>query len=253
MDQTRNSLFQQVRHLEDENHDHLKTIADLTAGLEVRARALKAQMQGLKEMRDNIVSIDQLGADLSLEHAALLNGTRAQQKRQDVIIETARGLSERLNQAKESIGSLEKFKLDYRIGKQEIQESKQELVNLHNRFLGTLPEMSERTESLAVSMKDALIRLDRATGQLETRLAGMDVQITKLAMTFVGPTPEFERGAGLDLAAHERVAREIREALQEDQEMIVERLRKLVEDLRQDAQAFTALRESIDPIEQQHP
>jgi|GEM_PF-4315658 len=253
MDQSRNSLFLQVRHLEDENHDHLKTIADLTEGLEVRARALKSQMQGLKEMRDNLVSIDQLGADLSLEHAALLNGTRVQLKRQDVLIETARGLSERLSQAKDAIGALEKFKLDYRIGKQEIQESKQELVNLHNRFLGTLPEMSERTESLAVAMKDALMRMDRATVQLETRLAGMDIQITKLAMTFVGPTPEFERTHTLDLSAHERVAREIREALQEDQEMIVDRLRKLVEDLRQDAQAFTALRESIAPSEQHHP
>lgn len=253
MDQTRNTLFKQVSQLEDENHDHLKTIADLTEGLEVRSRALKSQMQGLKDMRDNIVSIDQLGSDLSLEHSALLNGVRAQLKRQDVIIETARGLSERLSQAKEAISALEKFKLDYRIGKQEIQESKQELVNLHNRFLGTLPEMSERSESLAVSMKDALIRMDRATGQLETRLAGMDIQITKLAMTFVGPTPEFERGTTLDLAAHERVAREIREALQEDQEMIVERLRKLVEDLRQDAQAFTALRESIAPVEHHHP
>jgi chromosome segregation ATPase len=237
--------MKQVAQLEDENHDHLKTIADLTEGLETRGRALKAQAQGLKEMRDNLVSLDQLGADLSLEHTALLNGARTLSRRQDQLLESQRGLLERFNQAKDSVVAMEKFKADYRAGKQDIVDNKQELVNLHNRFLGTLPTLSERSEEIAANMKEALIRLDRATAQLDARMASMDVQLTKLAMSFVGSMGEAEKPTTVDFSAHERVAREISEAMQEDQEMIVERLRKMVDDLRQDAQSSARLREQI--------
>jgi hypothetical protein len=42
--------------------------------------------------------------------------------------------------------------------------------------------------------------------------------------------------ASIDVAAHERVAQEIAQAMQEDQELIIDRLKKLVEELRSDTQ-----------------
>lgn len=237
MDQARNDILLQAQRLENEKHDQMKTIADLSLVLEQRGLAMRAQMQSLKDVRDSLVSLDQLGADLGMEHAALLTSARTLMKRFDHIYEASRSLSDRMGQAKDAVSQLEKTKLAYRQGKQDLQETKQEMVQLHNAFINALPEMDSKAQELAGDMKDALMKLDRAISQLDNKMTGFDVQITKLAMAFTGPVPEFDRHlASIDVAAHERVAQEIAQAMQEDQELIIDRLKKLVEELRSDTQ-----------------
>jgi hypothetical protein len=237
MDQARNDLILQAQRLENEKHDYMKSIVDLSAVLEQRGSAMRTQMQSLKDVRDSLVSLDQLGADLGMDHAALLTSTRNLMKRFDHIYEASRSLSDRMGQAKDAVSQLEKTKLAYRQGKLELQDTKQEMVQLHNEFIDVLPEMDHRAQELAGEMKDALMKLDRAITQLDNKMTGFDVQITKLAMAFTGPVPEFDRYlVSIDVAAHERVAEEIAQAMQEDQELIIERLKNLVDELRTDTQ-----------------
>lgn len=240
MDQGRFELLQQIRQLEDDKHDHLKLIVELTGLMNKRAQAIKDEMRNLKDVRDGLVSLDQLSCDLGSEHAALMTSARSQVKRTEVMLDMARSVAERLAQAKDAIAQLEQFKQEYRLGKQEIQESKQSLVQLHNRFLSNLPALDAKASQVAADMKDALMRLDKVSHALDNRLTGLDVQITKLAMNFAGPIPDFEKQVhAIDFAAHERVAREIREAMGEDQELIIDRLRAVVDELKDEAQTYT--------------
>lgn len=235
LDQTRNDLLLQAQRLENEKHDQLKAINDLSGLLESRGHHLRAQMQLLKNVRDGLVSLDQLGSDLGMEHSALLAESKSLVKKFDLVFDTSRGAIERLKDAKDSVAQLEKTKQAYRVGKQEIQDTKQEMVKLHNVFINSVADMDENSQQIAADMKDLLIKLDRAIRELDNRMTGFDVQITKLAMAFAGPVPELERSGHLiDLQAHERVAREITEAMQEDQEMIIDRLKTLVEELKRD-------------------
>lgn len=235
MDQARNDLLLQVQRLENENHDQLKSINDLAGLLEARGHHLRTQLTVLKDVRDGLVSLDQLGSDLGMEHGALLAESRSLVKKFDLVFDASRAALERLRDAKDSVAQLEKTKQAYRTGKQEIQDTKQEMVKLHNVFINSVADMDENSQQLAADMKDLLIKLDRALRELDNRMAGFDVQITKLSMTFAGPVADLERPATLiDLAAHERVAREIGQAMQEDQELIIERLKSLVEELKRD-------------------
>lgn len=240
MDQGRFELLQQIRQLEDDKHDHLKLIVELTGLMNKRAKAIKDEMRNLKDVRDGLVSLDQLSCDLGSEHAALMTSARSQVKRTEVMLDMARSVAERLAQAKDAIAQLEQFKQEYRLGKQEIQESKQSLVQIHNRFLSNLPALDAKASQVAADMKDALMRLDKVSHALDNRLAGLDVQITKLAMNFAGPIPDFDKHVhAIDFAAHERVAREIREAMGEDQELIIDRLKAVVDELKDEAQTYT--------------
>ncbi|MBY0518029.1 MAG: hypothetical protein K2P81_14065 [Bacteriovoracaceae bacterium] len=249
MNQARNDLFNHMTQIENENHDYLKTIKDLSVGVEERISGLKNQMSSLKEMRDCLVSIDQLNNDLVLEHSSLVTEARTFVKKHDYLVEASRSLGERLTQAKEAASAIEKCKQEYKEGKLEIQLTKQLMVTLHNKFLNTIPDMSEKAEVIASEMKEALMRLDRATQSLETRLSSLDIQITKLAMNFAGPIPDIEKVTGaLDLNVHERVAREIQVAIQEDQDLVIQHLKKIVDDLKQDSQAMGDLIKSTHEI-----
>jgi SMC interacting uncharacterized protein involved in chromosome segregation len=173
-------------------------------------------------------------------------------KRTEVIRETMKGLTERLQAAKESVALLERHKHDYKLEKQEISDSKMELMKTHNRFLASLPGLSHSAEHLAAAMKDQLLRLDEGVARLDSRLAQLDVQITKVAMACAGHVPDAEK-ISLDLSAHERSAGDIMKTMGEDQEHVVTLLRDLVEALRHDQQELVQLREGLPPASPINP
>jgi hypothetical protein len=144
--------------------------------------------------------------------------------------EAVRAVEARLEGAKESVVALERTKQECRKARTDVVEGKTRLIQAQNRFLGALPALSTGAEGLAVAMKDHLGEMDVSLSRLDTRLTQLDVQVMKVAMTFQGPMQEHDVGVRpWDLASHEQRAREVLLSLREDQDMVVARLRRMVE------------------------
>lgn len=244
LDGSRRDLLSQVEQLENTVHDQAKMIQELEMGIDRRLGNSKDQVHVLKQLRDGLISLDELSRDLGLGHASVIQEALNYMKRTEVIRDTMKGVSERLISAKDSVVQLERNKQDYKLEKQEIADSKLELMKIHNKFLGSLPAMSHTSENLAACMKDQLLRLDESVARLDSRLSQIDVQITKLAMACAGHVPEVEK-MGLDLSSFEKSAHEIQATMREDQENVVKLLHELVEMLRHDQQELIQLREGM--------
>jgi len=234
MNEVRGDLLSQAQLLESERHDLLKEISDRDLAFQERGQNLLGRLSGLRDIRDALVSLDQLTNEFGIEHSALVAESRHALKRGDALLEATRSLSERLSQAKDSISHLEKTKAAYRDGKQVLADLKKGLVRAFNLFLGELSDITPAGAAQAAELKELLITLDRTLSSLDQSMAGFDVQITKLAMVTTGPVPSAERLV-LELVPHERVARELLEAMREDQELIIAKLQELVQGLKSEA------------------
>lgn len=252
LDGSRKDLLAQVEQLENTVHDQSKMIQELEMGIDRKLGSSKEQVHVLKQLRDGLISLDELTHDLGQEHALVIQEAIAYMKRTEVMRDMMKGISDRLVSAKDSVVQLERNKQEYKIEKQEISDSKLELMKTHNKFLGSLPSMSHNSENLAASMKDQLLRLDECVSRLDSRLGQIDVQITKLAMACAGHVPEIEK-IGLDLTSFEQTAIEIQMTMREDQENIVKLLHELVEMLRHDQQELVQLREGMPETEPPTP
>lgn len=245
LDGSRRELLAQVHQNEDTIHDQAKMIQELEMGIDRRLSATKEHMQRLKELRDGLISLDQLGRELGQGHEAVVHEGKAFAKRTELVRETMKGLADRLQAAKDSVSLLERGKQDYRTERHEILESKMELMKLQNRFLAGLPSLSHGSELLAAGMKDQLLRLDEAVARLDSRLNQLDVQITKVAMACAGNVldHELQGKLALDLSGHERSAQDILRTMNEDQERVIELLRDLANQLKHEQQDLIQLRE----------
>lgn len=242
LDGSRHELLSQVALQENTVHDQSKFIQELEMGIDRRRSTLKEQIRALKELRDGLVSLDEQGQELGQGHVAVVQEARSFAKRTEILRESIKAVIERLQSTKDSVGLLERHKQDYKFDKSEVQESKMELMKLHNRFLGSLPELSHGSETLAAAMKDQLLRLDEGLSRLDARLSQIDVQITKLAMSCAGQVPETDR-LTLDLSSFEETRAAIQQTMREDQEHVVTLLRTLVDGMREDHDALAQLRE----------
>lgn len=242
LDGSRRELLAQVERQENTVHDQAKMIQELEMGIDRRIGTIKDQVHMLKELRDGLISLDGQGQEMQQGHTEVVKESRAFMKRTEVIRENLKTLSERLHAAKDSVASLERIKHDYKAEKQEITEAKMDLMRSQNRFIGALPPMNLAAENMAAVMKDNLLRLDEGVTRLDSRLAQLDVQITKISMACAGQVPESEKML-LDLTPFEKNAAEIQRTMQEDQEHVVKLLRELVEAMRQDQHELTLLRE----------
>lgn len=246
LDGSRRELLAQVEQQENTVHDQAKMIQELEMGIDRRLGTIKDQIHSLKELRDGLISIDGQSLEMLQGHAAVVAEARAFMKRTEIMRENMKSVMDRLHSTKDAVANLERHKQDYKFDKQEIAESKMELMKTHNRFLGSLPSMSSATETLAASMKDQLLRLDEGLSHLDSRLGQIDVQITKLAMSCAGNVPDSERMT-IDLTSHEHNVSEIQRTMREDQEHLVKLLRDLFESMRTDQQALVQLREGEVP------
>ncbi len=230
LDGDRRELLSQLEASEAELQDGHRRISELEEGLRSRREAQQALKAELREFKEGLVSIDQMENELGRDHALLVEEARQMVRRAEQGREAARAVEARLEGAKDAVAALERTKQDCKKARTEVVEEKTGLINAQNRFLGALPAFAPNAEALAVAMKDHLGAMDTALSRLDTRLTQLDVQVMKVAMTFQGPVESSELAPRTwDLAGHEQRAREALQSLREDQDMVVARLRRMVE------------------------
>ncbi len=230
LDGERRELLAQVGTREDRLHDQDLTVRRLEDGIERAMAAQRSCLHGLKEVRDGLLSADQLSSELAAAFGALAEDARGGAKRGELVQETARVLSERLLAAKEAVAAFERGKLEWKGDKLAVAEAKLALVRAHNGFLRASGDLTPEAERAAADFKGHLLRLDDAVARLDARLAHLDVQTTKIAMSCAGPAPEAPE-VRVDFSGHERSAREIMAALREDQDHLVNVLKRLAGEL----------------------
>lgn len=236
LDGGRRELLERVASLEDERQDHFKIVMDLEGELQRLGDVMKGQMQRLKAVKDGFVSMDQLTGELRNDHAQLLAGARTSLKRETESRAAVGALEARLAGIKEQLAPLEEAREACRQDKRRIMEVKANLMRLHNSFLTSLDELSPESENLAASMKDELLRLDQDLARLDGKLGVLDMQAMKISMAGAGPVGLVSKPAtaSVDVNAHERSAAEIVATLTEDQQQVVDLLRGLVGEMRQE-------------------